>query len=140
MPPYQRLLLSILLFIGAWLCLFNAAIRLPINSQDLSDTEGLSVVLLLVIALACLGLPCSALTIAGTILSAITKPTSLIVRRAIFWLSNLLLLLSSIFGILIIGLFVLDTRLSIVGVSLYIGAISLILSATPKRVADKKLQ
>ncbi|WP_419711690.1 hypothetical protein [Pseudomonas sp. NFX224] len=137
MTSYQRLLSSILLFIGAWFCLFNAAIQLPINSQDLSDSEGLSVVVLLTIALVCLGLPGSALTIAGVFFSALIKPKSLIVRRWIFWVSNLLLLLSSLFGILVIGLFALDTLLSIVGISLFISVIALILSATPKRIADK---
>jgi hypothetical protein len=136
MPPYQRLLASIALFIGAWFCLLGAAVQLPINSEDLSDTEGLSIVVILTVALQGIGFVGIVLTAAGIVLSTIIKPKSLAIRRVIFWASNFLLLLSSLMGLLVIGSFVLDTLLSIVGVSLYIGVIGLILSATPKRIAD----
>lgn len=136
MPPYQRLLASIVLFIGAWFCLLSAAVQLPINSQDPSDTEGLSIVVVLTVALQCLGFASIVLTTAGVILSTILNPKSLPIRRTIFWMSNLLLLFSSLLGLLVIGSFALDTLLSIAGVSLYIVVIGLVMSAIPKRIAD----
>ena len=138
MRPYQRLLASIVLFVGAWFCLLCAAVQLPINSQDPLDTEGLSIVVILTVALQGIGFASIVLTSVGVLISRIINPKSLSIRRTIFWMSNFLLLLSSLLGLLVIGSFVLDTILSIAGASLYLGVIILVLSATPKRIADKK--
>jgi len=137
MRPYQRLLTSFVLFIAAWFSLFHAAIQLPPNSKDLSDTSGLSVVLLSTIALLSIGIPAIALSSTGIVLSFFTKSKSFPLRLLIFFITHSALLLSSLLGILVIGLFVLETLNSIIGVILFLGVIGLIMSAAPKRAADK---
>ena len=137
MPPFLRLLASIALFIGAWFCVLHAAIKLPTNSENLFATEGLSIVVILTAALQGLSIAGVFLSGAGVLLSAITKTKSFALRLAIFLSSNFLLLLTSLLGILLISAFVLDTLLSIAGISLYVGVIGLILSATPKRITDE---
>lgn len=138
MSSYQRLLLSIVFFTGAGLFLFYAAIQLPTNPKNLSDTEGLNVVVMLAVALQAIGIAAIAFTCAGMLLPKIIKPKSRAVSLIIFLISNSLLTLASFLGILVFVLFELDTLSSIVGISLYVGTISLMMSATPKRAADKK--
>ncbi|MGW8465113.1 hypothetical protein [Pseudomonas sp. CLCA07] len=137
MRPYQRLLSSFVLFIAAWFSLFHAAIQLPPNSKDLSDTSGLSIVLLLTIALLTIGIPAIVFSSAGILISIFTKSKSFSARLLIFSISNFPLLLASLLGILVIGLFVIETLNSIIGVILFAGVMGLIMSAAPKRVADK---
>jgi hypothetical protein len=138
MSSSQRLLTSIALFIGAWLCLFYAALQLPTNQKNLSDTEGLNIVVMLAVALQAINIAAIAFASAGIVLPKIIKPKSLTSSLIIFFISNSPLIFASLLGILVLGLYQLDTLSCIAGISLYVGTISLIMSATPRRGADKK--
>ena len=137
MRRYQRLLVAILLSTGAWFCLRYASTRLSINLEDPINTEGLSIVVMLTVALQGLGLVGIALSGTGVILSALLRPKPYNIRLLLFFSSNFLLLLHALLGIFLICFFALDTLASIAGLSLYIGVIGFALSATPKRIADQ---
>jgi hypothetical protein len=138
MQPYQRLLIAIALYIGAWFCLLSAAVHVPPNTEDLSDKEGLSAAIMYTVALAAIGFVAIALAIAGILILMALNRKSFTVRLTIYLASNLFLLLSSLLGMFVITAYVYDTISGIAGTILYISAISLTLSATPKRIADKK--
>lgn len=139
MSSHQRqLLLSIVLFIGAWLCLFYAALQLPTNPKNLSDTEGLNIVVILAVALQAISIAAIVFASVGLVLPKIIQTKSHTVSLFIFFISNSPLIFASLLGILLLGLFELDTLSCIAGISLYVGTICLIVSATPKRVADKE--
>ncbi|MBV6825826.1 hypothetical protein [Pseudomonas sp. PD9R] len=125
--------IAVLFFIGAWFCLFSVGIKIPENPNDLSDTRGLPAVMIYAVALQVIGVVAIFFTGLGAIAILKLKHYSLGMHRIIFFSSNLLLLLTSFFGIFIIFSFVLDTVLGMAGVILYVGVIGLTLSSTPRR-------
>lgn len=133
MRSYQRLLISIVLFFGAWFCLLSAAIHVPPNPGDLSDTTGLSAVIIYTVALEAIGFVAIVGVGVGLLASMILKSGSYGMKLAVFFASNILLLLSSLLGIFVVVSYVLDTLSGIVGIVLYIGVIGMIITAVPKR-------
>lgn len=133
MPSYTRLLISIVLFVGAWFCLLSVAVNVPANPKDLSDTAGLSPVVVYTVALEAIGFVAVVCVGLGFLFSKVLKSTSFGMRLTIFCSSNLLLLLSSLLGIFVNVSYVLDTILGVASISLYIGVIGLITTAAPKR-------
>jgi MFS family permease len=137
MRPYQKLLTAIALFIGAWFCLLSVAVRVPPNPEDLSDKEGLSVAVMLTVALQGIGILAIACVFIGMFTSIFISPRSFGLKLSVYLTSNLMIFISSLLGILVIAGFVYDTIAGIAGIILYLCVIGLIVSATPKRAADK---
>ena len=137
MRPYQLLLTAIALFIGAWFCLFSVAVQVPPNINDLSDKEGLSAAIMLTVALQAIGILAIACVVVGMLTSIFINPRSFGLRLFVYLASNLMIFISSLLGILVIAGFVYDTIAGIAGIILYLCVIGLLVSATPKRVADK---
>ncbi len=137
MRPYQRLLTAIALFIGAWICLLSVAVQVPPNINDLSDKEGLSAAIMLTVALQGIGILAIACVVVGMLTSIFIRPRSFGLRLFVYLASNLMIFISSLLGILVIAGFVYDTIAGIAGIILYLCVIGLLVSATPKRVADK---
>lgn len=132
MRQYRSLLFAILLFVGAWFCLLSAGVGSPENPDDPSDTKGLPAVIIYTVALQVIGLLAILFTGLGILVTAKLKPTSFGIKLAIFLASNLLLLLASFMGIFVIGSYVAGTISGIAGISLYTGAIGLVITAIPK--------
>ncbi|MHC8385026.1 hypothetical protein [Pseudomonas sp. LB3P14] len=133
MRQYQRLLIAILLFIGAWFCLLSAGVGVPENLDDLSDTRGLPAVIIYTVALQVLGFLAIVFSGLGMFVTAKLKSNSFGIKLSIFFVSNLLLLFASFMGIFVIVSFVLGTISGVSGISLYIGVICLVTTAAPKR-------
>ncbi|MHC8353388.1 hypothetical protein ACYZT7_29855 [Pseudomonas sp. RT4P38] len=133
MPSYTRLLISVVLFIGAWFCLLSAAVHVPANPKDLSDTAGLSPAVIYTVALEAIGFVAIVFVGLGMLFSKILKSHSFGMKLVIFCSSNLLLLLSSLLGIFVNVSYVPDTIPGVASISLYIGVIGLVTTAAPKR-------
>lgn len=133
MRQYQRLLIAILLFVGAWFCLLSAGVDVPENSDDLSDTRGLPAVIIYTVALQVVGFLAIVFSGLGMFVAAKLKSKSFGIKLSIFFVSNIFLLLASFMGIFVIASFVLGTISGVSGISLYIGVIYLVTTAVPKR-------
>lgn len=137
MRSYRCLLITLVLFVGAWFCLFVAGIGFPENPQDLADTRGLPAVKIYTVALLVIGSLAITLSILGAFVMAVIKVSSFGIKIAIFSLSNTLLLLSCLLGIFVIGSYVLDTKSGVAGIILYFAVIALILAGIPRRIRDQ---
>jgi hypothetical protein len=133
MRSCQFLLIAILFFIGAWICLLCAGVYVPPNPTDLSDTDGLSAIILYTVALQGIGLVAILFVVAGILVSLGVKSKPYNVRLMVFILSNSIFVLSSFLGISIILSNVFGTLCGGFGLVLYLSAIGLTLAAAPRR-------
>lgn len=138
MRSYQHLILEVMLFVGACFFLFAAGIAVPENPQDLSDTSGLPAVKIYTVALLIIGFFAVVMSCLGALITTLIKVGSFSIKLAIFTLSNALLLLSCFLGVFVICSYVLDTKLGVAGIILYLAVIVLILAGVPKRNNDQK--
>lgn len=127
------MLAAVLFFIGAWFCLLSSGVNVPENPSDLSDTRGLPAVIIYIVALQVLGVMAIISSGLGVLVCAKFKPKSIGISRAIFFISNFLLLFISLVGVFVIVSFVFETVLGLVGILLYIGVICLTFTAIPKK-------
>jgi hypothetical protein len=139
MQKYYRPIASIAPFIGAWLCLLSAAVELPPNPDDLSDTTGLSAAILYTVALEAIGFVGIISVFLGTLTSQLLRSKSFGLHLSIHIASNLIIFTSSLIGLFVITAYVINTPAGTIGFLLYIGVIYLVFSATPKRIADTKI-
>ncbi|WP_122320507.1 hypothetical protein [Pseudomonas cichorii] len=128
-----RLLVAILLFVMAWVCLFFAGDGVPENSSDLSDTRGLPAVTIYTVMLQAISGVALLLATIGFVVSARFESSSWGKRVAVFSIFNICLLLTSIVGVFVIGSFLFEKTLGLVGILLYLAVIALVISALPKR-------
>lgn len=133
MGHYRYLLTAVVLFVAAWFLLISAAAGIPDNPADLSDTSGLHPVAIYAVAIQAIGIVAIVLSALGVLVSIKRKNASFGAKLVTFLVSNALLVFASLLGIFVIGSYVLETYLGVVGIALYIAAIGFVASAIPRR-------
>ena len=123
MSHYKRLLLAIFFFVLGWLCLVYAAGGVPETPDNLADTDGLPVVAIYSVILLWMGLAAALIAGLGEVLLIRMAAYSVTVRVIVFIVSNFLLLVVSVLGILIICTYVPGTLLGLAGIAFYLAVI-----------------
>ncbi|MBX8609957.1 hypothetical protein K5D65_22460 [Pseudomonas cichorii] len=127
------LLMALVFFVMAWVCLFFAGDGVLENPLNPSDTSGLPTMTLYMVLLQAVSLVALTLSGIGLVVATRFKAGSWWKRVAVFLIFNTGTVLASISGVLIIGAFVLDETLGVFGAFLYLVVIALVISASPKR-------
>lgn len=130
---YQRLFFALLCFILGWICLALAARDLQENTLNLVGVHGVPAAVVYVALMQ--GIGCVAVVMSGLGMFVFFQlsASSFRLKISAFLFSNILLVLASLLGILIIVGYVLDTLFSVIGIALYVFVIVLVISSVPRR-------